>query len=316
MKTSGGIFVVGSMVMACCARVDSAPAAGESVRASAFQAEPGGKGFNVAVALRRLGLPVDGLFAIGDDAFGMLAARAFAAQGLSPSLLLTLPGGTGAGIGLIDRDGENRIAVYPGANDALDAGHAEAAAHRIAAARCVTAQFEVGDAAIDTAFALARAAGVATLLNPSPFRPIPAEMLGHTDMLVVNAGEARALAAVLGGDGHLGATPGEAGERALAKAVFDRGAAMLVVTHGGRGAMLYDRQGCHYQPAFPITPADTIGAGDAFLAALVAALAYGEGAAGALRWAAGAGAITAARCGVIDALPDLPTLRAFLAARA
>ncbi len=311
MKGSGGIFVIGSIVMACCARVDSAPEAGESVRATAFQAEPGGKGFNVAVAARRLGLPVDGLFAVGADAFGLLASQAFAAQGLSPALLLTLPGGTGAGIGLIDRDGENRIAVYPGANDALDAGHAAAAADRIAASAFVTAQFEVGDAVIGAAFALARAAAVPTVLNPSPFRPIAEGILDATDMLVVNAREAAALAATLG----LGSAEGAQAD-ALAAALFGRGVSLLVVTHGAGGAMLYDRHGCHHQPAFPITPVDTVGAGDAFLAALVAALACGEGAAGALRWAAAAGAMTAARCGVIDALPDLPTLRAFLAARA
>lgn len=233
MKGSGGIFVVGSMVMACCARVDSAPEAGESVRATAFQAEPGGKGFNVAVAARRLGLAVDGLFAVGPDAFGLLASQAFAAQGLSPALLLTLPGGTGAGIGLIDRDGENRIAVYPGANDALDAGHAAAAADRIAASAFVTAQFEVGDAVIGATFSLARAAGVPTVLNPSPFRPIAEGILGATDMLVVNAREAAALAATLG----LGSAEGAQAD-ALAAALFGRWVSLLVVTHGAGGAML------------------------------------------------------------------------------
>lgn len=308
MTAPPAIFVIGSMVMACCARVDRAPEAGESVRATAFQMEPGGKGFNVAVATRRLGMEVDGLFAVGDDAFGMLARQAFAAYGLSPDLLLTLPGGTGAGIGLIDRDGENRIAVYPGANDALDARHAMAAGPRIAAAAFVTAQFEVGDAVIAAAFALARAAGVPTVLNPSPFRPISDAILGDTDVLVVNAHEAAALAAAHGVD-----RAEDVRDAALAATLFGRGVSMLVVTRGAGGATLCDRHGAHHQRAFPVTPTDTIGAGDAFLATFVAALASRETPAVALRRAAAAGALTTTRFGVIDALPDLATLRGFLA---
>lgn len=304
------LFVIGSMVMACTARVVRAPRAGESVRADALKVEAGGKGFNVAVAARRLGLAIDGLFAVGDDAFGLLAAQAFAAYGLPSSALLMLPGSTGAGVGLIDRDGENRIAVHPGANDALDAAHAEAAAARIAAARFVTAQFEVGDAVIAAAFAIARAAGAVTLLNPSPFRPIAATILHRTDILVVNAGEAAALAVDLGIDwGDGGAT----GEAALARALFACGISRLIVTRGAAGATLLDRRGARrHQPGFIVATTDTVGAGDAFVAGWMRALASGEDDAAALRWAAAAGALATTRFGVLDALPDMAALRGLL----
>lgn len=304
------LFVIGSMVMACTARVVRAPRAGESVRADALKVEPGGKGFNVAVAARRLGLAVDGLFAVGDDAFGLLAAQAFAAQRLPSSLLLMLPGGTGAGIGLIDRDGENRIVVHPGANDALDAAHAEAAAARIAAARFVTAQFEVGDAVIAAAFAVARTAGATTLLNPSPFRPIATPILERTDILVINASEAAALAVELGVDWE---DAGERAETTLAQALFARGISRLIVTRGAAGATLHDHRGVRrHQPGFRVLAADTVGAGDAFVAGWVRALANGENDAAALRWAAAAGALATTRFGVLDALPDMAALRGLL----
>ena len=49
------VFVVGSFVVACSVKVARLPRAGESLAASAFVAEPGGKGFNLALALHRLG---------------------------------------------------------------------------------------------------------------------------------------------------------------------------------------------------------------------------------------------------------------------
>lgn len=301
------IFVIGSMVMACTARLDRLPEAGESVRASAFRMEPGGKGFNVAVSALRLGAAVDGLFAVGDDPAGMFARTAFVAVGLDPRLLLTLPGSTGAGVGLIDAAGDNRIAVHPGANEALVGAHARAAAERIAAADLVTAQFEVGDDVIATAFALARAAGVRTLLNPSPFRPIAPEILDRTDILVVNRAEAAALAS------EMGITPPQA-DRRLAAALFDRGLAMLVATAGDAGATLYEPGGQWHQPAFHISAVDTTGAGDAFIGGLARVLAASGDRGLALRWGAASGAITATRFGVVDALPEAADIGRFIAA--
>lgn len=305
MDRRANIFVIGSMVMACTARLDRVPEAGESVRAGAFRIEAGGKGFNVAVGARRLGAAVDGLFAVGDDALGGLARDAFAANGLDPQRLLTLRGGTGAGVGLIDAQGDNRIAVYPGANDRLEGGHAHAAASRIAAADLVTAQFEVGDDVIAEAFALARASGVRTLLNPSPFRPIKPEILKRTDIVVVNRGEAAAFGSTLG----LGEL--EDGPRLVA-ALFPLGVATLIVTAGAAGATLYEAAGSRFQPAFQVAAVDTTGAGDAFIAGLARALPSGDMDL-ALRWASAAGAMTAMRFGVLDALPNLAELERFAA---
>ncbi|MFT3965764.1 MAG: PfkB family carbohydrate kinase [Sphingobium sp.] len=296
-------FVVGSLVMACCARVARCPEPGESLQALDFIMEAGGKGFNVALALHRLGMQVDGLFALGDDPAGDFMRRAFLASGLDEGLIRTVDARSGAGVGLIEADGDNRIAVYPGANALLTADHVAAVADHVRGASIAFAQFEAPDAPIAAAFSLARAAGVPTMLNPSPYRPIPPEILGATDMLVVNEREAAALAAGRIGDG---------GDEGLAASLAEAGVGTLIVTRGSKGAAAW-RGGVRVdEPGFAVEAVDSIGAGDAFAGAFAVAAAHGLGLAAALRWGCAAGAITVSRLGLVEAVPDKEELAALL----
>ena len=92
MKDAAPIFVLGSFVAACCVKVDRLPVAGESLRASAFILEAGGKGFNCAVGLRRLSVHVDGLLAIGDDWFADFARDAVIRAQLPDRMLVRCAG--------------------------------------------------------------------------------------------------------------------------------------------------------------------------------------------------------------------------------
>lgn len=300
------LFVLGSFVVACSATVARLPRAGETLRADSFLVDPGGKGLNLAVGARRLGARVDGLIAAGLDLFGDLAEAALRRADLPAGMLRRVEGATGAGIGFIDAAGENCIAVYPGANARLDAAAVRHASARLVRTRCVLAQFEIGDEAIAEGFRLARRAGVATLLNPSPFRlPAPA-LLADTDILVVNAPEAEACRAGLG-------LP-EADPAAMIARLLDRGPRLVVVTMGADGALARETGGALVaQPAFPVTAVDTIGAGDDFTAGLAVSLAEGLPLAESLRHAAACGACVVRRAGVFDALPDRAERDAMLA---
>ena len=311
MTRTRPLFVVGSLVVACSATVERMPACGESVRATAFLMEAGGKGLNVAVAAHRLGQPVDGLFAVGADGLGAFARAAFAGTGLSPDMLVPVEGATGAGVGFIEPGGDNRIAVCPAANDRLAADHAAGAAGRIAGAALVLAQFEVTDAPIVAAFAEARGAGVPTLLNPSPYRALLPAILAATDILVVNEGEARALALDMGIDLAAGSFGKEALAQ-LAERLSVEGIDTLIVTLGARGVLGWHAGAVSFQPAWAVEAVDAIGAGDAFTGGLAVALAEGRGLDEALRWGAGAGAMVAARLGLLEALPTRAELAAFL----
>lgn len=306
----GSIFVVGSFVAACSVTVERLPRAGETLRANSFVLDPGGKGFNVAVAAHRLGAKVDGVLAVGSDFFGEFARDAVASSGLPADMLVRFDCATGAGVGFVDRQGENCIAVYPAANDLLSGDDIADRSSRLAQAKLVAAQFEVGNAPILAAFVEARAHGLTTVLNCSPFRPVPTAMLRLTDILVANRIEAAALAEQCGVAVDLGEPHSW---DALAMHLKDFGVGTLVVTLGGDGVLAWSQSGGPIaQPALPVEAVDTIGAGDAFLGGMLAALAGGLPLRESLRWGAACGAMVANRAGVLGALPDLSALSAFL----
>jgi ribokinase len=225
-------------------------------------------------------------------------------------MLRRFPGPTGAGIGFTDASGENCLAVHPGANARLGRAEVQEAAERIAGAALVLAQFEAGDEAVAEAFRIAQAAGVRTLLNPSPFRVPAREILERTNILVVNAVEAAALAGLLGAPAPDGEAEPAAWE-GVARALHAGGPGLVVVTLGARGAVAVDGT-VRIQPAFPAAAIDTLGAGDAFAAGLAVGLAEGRPLPESLRMAAACGACVVRVKGVFDALPDRAALAAML----
>jgi ribokinase len=212
-------------------------------------------------------------------------------------MLVQFEGATGAGIGFIDAAGENCLAVYPGANAKLSGKEVRQAAARISGAKLLLAQFEIGDEPIECAFALARRSGATTLLNPSPYREISADILANTSILIVNRIEADCLAAQYGLRGETAAMP------ELASLLFGKGVEALVVTLGAGGALGWEKQASmHRQPPFPVQAVDTLGAGDAFIAAFAAGFIDGHGLPECIRRGAAAGAHATTRLGVFDAL--------------
>ncbi|WP_448204845.1 ribokinase [Azospirillum sp. sgz302134] len=306
MDENASLFVLGSFVIACSAKVARFPQPGESLCAEAFTLETGGKGFNLAVGARRLGVAVDGLLAVGDDVFGRLAEPALLEAGLPVGMIRRYRTTTGSGIGFTNADGENCLAVFPGANLLLSADDVRAAPGLTRAA-LVLAQLEIADAPIAEAFRLARAAGVPTLLNPSPFRRMAAGVLENTSLLVLNHVEAAQMAEAFG------ASPVDEAAR-LGARLLDHGPETVIVTLGALGAVAC-RAGAEplHQPAFPVQAVDTLGAGDAFTAGLAASLLEGRPLPEALRRAAACGAMVTRGLGVLGVLPTAGELDRFLA---
>jgi ribokinase len=309
------IFVLGSVVMACSAKVQHLPSLGESLLAEAFTFEVGGKGLNLALGAARLGARVDGILPLGDDPFGRLVENTCKENGLSKNMVLRLPAQTGSGIGFADCNGDNCLAVFPGANSHLSAVHVRAMADRIAGSDLVLAQFELTNEPILEAFAIAREAGRKTLLTPSPFRRIDPSILAHTSIIVLNRIEARRLGNQIGAcaPDACELTPETAGM--IVAALHKSGVETVIITLGSDGALAY-RHGFApvEQPAFAVTAVDTLGAGDAFTAGFAVGLIQGQEFAECLRRAAASAAITVQATGVFDTLPRRDRVDDFLAA--
>ena len=277
------------------------PRRGETLMATAFRVAPGGKGSNAAVACARQGARVAVVARIGADDFGRMALALWAREGID-SQAVAVVGGESSGVAQIwvYEDGDNSIAVAPGAGQGLGPDQVRSAAPAIQGARVIMASCEVPLAATLAAFRLARAAGATTLFNPSPAQPLPDALIALCDVLTPNESELRALAAVDD------ATPIDA----AANALLARGAGAVAVTLGTQGCALHRREGATIAlPAHRVRVADTIGAGDTFTGALAAAIARGESLERALAWANAAAALSVTGPGAIGGMPDLDATR-------
>ncbi len=255
------LTVVGAINVDLTARVQRAPAAGETVADGVLQRGPGGKGANQAVAAARLGAAVRLIGAVGDDAEGRSIRDRFESLGVDATGVQTTDAATGTALIVVDATGENSIVVCAGANAAVDAD-----ALGVEHGAAVLLQLEVSDAVVSAA---ARAAGFLAL-NAAPARPLPDDVLERCDLVIVNETEYAQLPEV-------------------------HGAPLLCVTLGADGARLH-RHGelVASAPGVATTVVNTVGAGDAFCAALVVGLLRGDSEADALARACAVGAAAVA----------------------
>jgi ribokinase len=309
------LFVVANFVLACCWQVPRLPKLGETLCASDLSIEPGGKGLNVAVGAKRLGNEVMALFGIGDDLAGDSLLKLLTQEGLANTHTYRFSGQSGHGAGLINAEGGNAIAVYPGANLLLTADHAALAAAEISRSAWIYGQFETSMPALLGCFQIAKQHGVPTALNPSPWQEISAELLALTDVLLVNEVEVLALLSL---DAPL------SGDLAECAATLASGCVefwrkwqgqLLVVTLGELGAVaLRPEQAALTAPGFDITALDTVGAGDAFAAGLLHKLGENADLVNSLLFANACGALVASQVGVLAALPTQEMVACFIAA--
>ncbi|HEY8472360.1 MAG TPA: ribokinase [Natronosporangium sp.] len=259
---AGWVAVVGSVNMDVVVPVQRLPAPGETVLGGDHAQLPGGKGANQAVRLARLGRPVALIGRVGRDGFGVRLRQHLTSQGVDTRWLFDDDDApTGLAAIVVASDGENQIAVSPGANAHLTP--ADVAAADLTEAAAVLCQLEVPVATIEQAAALASGPFV---LNPAPAQPLPQSLVRRVDVLVPNRSELQVLA---------GAESPPADLDEVAELARRLGVGSCVVTLGADGALCVEGSTVTHIPAVPVDVVDTTGAGDAFCAGLVDALVRG-----------------------------------------
>lgn len=288
------IAVFGSINLDLIGSVERLPRPGETVPGGAFHAAPGGKGANQALAASRAGAAVRMVGAVGNDSFAEAALSLLRAGKVDLSGVKTTDQPTGVALILVDRVGENVIAVVPGANAAVT--EADAGSIDFAPGGVLLLQLEVPVAAILSVARRARAGGAIVLLNFAPFREDALALAHEVTHLIVNESECALLADALG------LAPGSL--EARARAIAERTSATVIVTLGREGAIAIENDRTLAAPALAVDPVDTVGAGDTFCGYLAAALGEGKPLAEALRIAATAGSLACAKPGAQPSIPD------------
>ncbi|HVB70681.1 MAG TPA: ribokinase [Acidimicrobiales bacterium] len=261
--------VVGSCNVDLVIRTTSLPRPGETVLGGDVERLPGGKGANQAAAAAILGGDVTLIASVGDDAAGEWLVGSLTDRGVDTSLVRRSRRPTGTAFITVAADGENEIVVSPGANDDLDPSDS-----RLDLFDVVVAQLEVAPTVVAEAARRARR----FILNASPVAGLDDTLLNASDVVIANGVEA-------------------------ASFDVDR-LAHCVVTLGAEGAvhLSLGREVARARPP-RVTPIDTVGAGDVFIAAYALRDAEGAEPADALRFAVVAGALATQARGAQGALP-------------
>ena len=282
------IVVFGSINLDLTARVRRLPRAGETQLGFAFSVSAGGKGANQALAARRAGSAVALHGAVGRDTFADSALALLRQDGVDIGGVKSVDAPTGVALIHVDDDGQNTITVVPGANGLVDATSVPLSA--LGPASVVLMQLETPCAEVTALAKRTRAGGGRVILNAAPAQALSPELLSLVDVLIVNENEAAALGP--------SSSPLE-----FATMFAARFETAVVVTLGAHGLVAASRGAQVRLPAPTVAVVDTVGAGDALVGALAAALDRGTPWPRALREGLAAGSLACTRPGAQTALP-------------
>ena len=242
----GSVIVIGSMNADYTVTTKRLPKPGETVQGGAMKVMPGGKGANQASAAARLGLNVQLLGAVGDDANADFLLSKLDEAGVDTADVLHVEGPSGTTVITVGAEGENTIVYSPGANSKAAAGYVQS--HRLTIAGC----------------------SVTVLLNDSPFMDeLPHELVEVTDILLVNQHEVAQLLGLPDGDVE------SLDWYEVAERFTDYGFDRAIVTLGASGSVVIENGRWHRVSAAQVKAVDTTGCGDSFMGTVLAGLAAG-----------------------------------------
>lgn len=261
------VVVVGSHVQGLFMRVSRFPMADETVLGWDYkEALDGGKGSHQAIACGRLGLPTHFVGRIGKDRIGEIGASWLKEAGVNLSYMArSETTATGCGFVMVNPEGIPAMTTAMGANGEFSTKDVDQARPILQRAKIVLITFEIPIKTALYAARVAKESGALTILTPGPAEPLPPDALKHVDLLIPNKGEAQTL---------LGDSFDQAEEPSCLATHLRQhfGLKRVVITLGGKGALVANGDDNYIVPALKVHVVDTPGAGDAFTAGLAFAL--------------------------------------------
>ena len=270
---------------------------GETLTGTGMSIFTGGKGGNQAVACARLGADVMMIGCLGDDANGRMYYDVLKREGVDVSGM-TVCSGVTSGVAFIEvtPDGENRIALSPGANALLSAERARQFEGEIARCGVYMTQLENPLEAIIEGARLAHAHGLKVVPDPAPARELPDEVFHYCDYVTPNETELSILTGM----------PADTVDQAVAAArtLIKRGARTVLNKRGAQGVLWVTAEDHELVPGYKVEAVDTTAAGDSFNAGFAVGLSEGMNDRDALRLANAVGALSTTKAGAQPAMPD------------
>ena len=282
------VLNIGSMNLDLVYSVDHIVQPGETEASTALDTFLGGKGLNQSMALAKAGVEVYQGGMIGED--GQPFLDACAEYGVKADYIRTVPGKSGHAVIQRDKNAQNCILLYGGANQMLTEEYVDSVLADFGAGDILLLQNEVNQMPYIVEKAYEK--GMQIALNPSPFN----EKLNEVDMAKISI----FLMNEVEGNQITGLTDPD---EIIAEMLKRFPKARIVLTLGKDGAVYADAEQKHFQPIFKVQAVDTTAAGDTFSGYFLAGLLDGMSVPDILKMSAKASSIAVTREGAVPSIP-------------
>ncbi len=282
------ILNIGSMNLDYVYKVDHMVQPGETESSEGMNIFLGGKGMNQSIALAKAGVAVYHGGMIGED--GQPFLDACQKYGVNAEYIRKIEGKTGHTIIQVDKNAQNSILLYGGANQRLTEEYVDSVLRDFAHGDILLLQNEINQLSyiVDQAYAK----GMQIVLNPSPFdEKVKALDLRKISIFMLNEVEGGQITGLSAPEDIL----------ARMRELFPH--AQIVLTLGEDGVRYAAGETSYEQAAFPVQAVDTTAAGDTFTGYFLAGLQRGMSIPEILKMSARASAIAVTRNGAVQSIP-------------
>lgn len=300
------LCVVGSFNIDVVTSVDRFPKVGESVFSNTFDVlVGGGKGANQAVALGKLGADVRMVGKLGDCFYGPEYLEVLKKNGVKCETVKveknTFPG---SAVVAVDKNGDNILFVYPGANALVDIDFINENWNLISQCDIFLFQLEIP---VETNMYLMKKLkelGKTVILDPAPAKEISHEMFKYADFVTPNETELESFTGI--------EAESEDDFKRAGRKLIEKGVKTVIAKAGKKGAFLITQSDFEFIPGYKVKAVDPTAAGDSFNAGFAYGLAQGKDIMESIKFAHAVAGLSTTAMGAQSAMPSLDEVNTFL----
>ncbi len=288
------IAVIGLSGQSIFMKVNNLPTPSTTIHSTNLYIEPGGKGYNQAVACKKLGAEVSYFSKVGCDEYGNICENYLKDLGIKTIFEKDKILNTALATILTDDLAENEVIVYKGASSNLNVSELKDFESEIATADVLLLQYEISIDVVKKAIEIAKENNTLVILNPAPAIYLDKEILNMADIVTPNYEEAKTLYGL-----DIEKLPSSINNT-------------LIVTLGSKGSLLINNNTSKKFSPINVEAVDTTGAGDIFNAGLAVAIANKKSIEEAIEFATVASGLSVTKEHVMDSIPTKEMVEEYL----
>lgn len=288
------IAVIGLSGQSIFMKVNNLPTPSTTIHSTNLYIEPGGKGYNQAVACKKLGAEVSYFSKVGCDEYGNICENYLKDLGIKTIFEKDKILNTALATILTDDLAENEAIVYKGASSNLNVSELKDFESEIVTADVLLLQYEISIDVVKKAIEIAKGNNTLVILNPAPAIYLDKEILNMADIVTPNYEEAKTLYGL-----DIEKLPSSINNT-------------LIVTLGSKGSLLINNHTSKKFSPINVEAVDTTGAGDIFNAGLAVAIANKKSIEEAIEFATVASGLSVTKEHVMDSIPTKEMVEEYL----